>query len=74
MGSRRGVRCVKASVNSIPIQFMGTSLKFQSLGIVLDERHTNDMLKKVNFRLKNLSTFRYVLNENVKKGLVDALV
>jgi hypothetical protein len=28
----------------------------------------------VNFSLKHLSTFRYVLNENVKKGLVESLV
>jgi hypothetical protein len=35
---------------------------------------TNDIVKKVNFRLKHLSTFRYVLNDDVKKGLVDALV
>jgi hypothetical protein len=36
--------------------------------------HTNDIVKRVNFRLKQLSTFRFVLNEDVKKGLVDALV
>jgi hypothetical protein len=74
---------VKVYVNSNPIQFMGTSLEFQenvkSLGMVLDERltwtaHTNDIVKRVNFRLKHLSTFRYFLNEDVKKGLVDALV
>jgi hypothetical protein len=34
----------------------------------------NDIVKRVNFRLKHLSTFRYVLKEDVKKGLVDALV
>jgi hypothetical protein len=47
--------------------------------MVLHERltrtaHTNDIIKRLNFRLKYLSTFRYVLNEDVKKGLVDALV
>jgi hypothetical protein len=47
--------------------------------MVLDERltwtaHTNDIVKRVNFRLKHLSPFRYILNEDVKKGLVDALV
>jgi hypothetical protein len=62
---------------------MGTYLEFQeivrSLGMVLDERltwtvHTNDIVKRVNFRLKHLSTFQYVLNEHVKKRLVDVLV
>jgi hypothetical protein len=36
--------------------------------------HTNDIVKRVNFRLKHLSTCRCVLNEELKKGLVDALV
>jgi hypothetical protein len=36
--------------------------------------HTNDIIKRVNFGLKHLSTFTCVLNEDVKKGLVDALV
>jgi hypothetical protein len=74
---------VKAYVDGNPIRFMGTSLKFQgsvrSLGMVLDEgltwtAHTNDIVKRVNFRLKHLSTFRHVLKEGVKKKLVDALV
>jgi hypothetical protein len=74
MGTNREIRSVKANVNSKPIQFMGTSLEFQEivriLGMVLDERltwtvHTNDIVKRVNFRLKHLSTFRYVLNEHV---------
>jgi hypothetical protein len=52
---------------------------FMSLGMVLDEKltwtaHTNNIVKSVNFRLKQLSIFRYVLNQDVKKGLVDALV
>jgi hypothetical protein len=68
MGTSRGVRSVKAYVNSNPIQFMGTSLEFQesvrSLGMVLDEKltwtaHTNEIVKRVNFRLKHLSTFRF---------------
>jgi hypothetical protein len=71
---------VKAYVNSNLIQFMGTSLEFQesfrSLGMVLDERltwtaQTNDIVKRVNFRMKHLFTFRYVLNKDVEKGLVD---
>jgi hypothetical protein len=46
--------------------------------MVLDARltwtaHTNDLVKVVNFRPKHLSTFRYVLNEDLKR-LVDALV
>jgi hypothetical protein len=83
MRTNRGVRSVKIFVNSNTIQFMGTSLEFQesvrSLGLVLDERltwtaHTNDNVKRVNFRLKYISKFRSVLNEDVKKELVDALV
>jgi hypothetical protein len=83
MGTSKRVRTVKTYVNSNTIQFMGISFEFQecvrSLGMVLDERltwtaHTNDIIKTVNFRLKHLSTFRYVLNEDVKKGLVAALV
>jgi hypothetical protein len=47
--------------------------------MVLDERltwtgHANDIVKRFNFRLKHLSTFRCVLNQDVKKGLVDVLV
>jgi hypothetical protein len=36
----------------------------------LDERLTNDMVKRVDFRLKHLFTIRYVLNEDVKKGMM----
>jgi hypothetical protein len=36
--------------------------------------HTNDIVKRVSFRQKHPSTFRYVINEDSKKGLVDALV
>jgi hypothetical protein len=36
--------------------------------------HTNDIVKRVNLRLKHLSTFWCVLNEDLKKGLVNALV
>jgi hypothetical protein len=77
---KRGVRSVKAYINSNPIQFMGTSLEFQnslkSLGMVLDERltwttHTTDIVKRANFRLKHLSTFRCVLNEDVRKMLME---
>jgi hypothetical protein len=66
MGTSRGVRSEKAYVNSTPIQFMGTSLEFQesvrSLGMVLVERltwtaHTNDIVKRVNFRLKFFQHF-----------------
>jgi hypothetical protein len=66
-----------------PIHSMGTYLEFQesvrSLVIVLDERltwtaHMNDIVKRVNFRLKHLYTFRYFLNLDVKKGMVHALV
>jgi hypothetical protein len=88
MGTSRGVRSEKAYVNSNPIRvFMGTSLEFQesvrSLGMVLDERltwtaHTNDIVKRVNFRLiffPYFGIYIYIyLNEDVKKGLVDALV
>jgi hypothetical protein len=47
--------------------------------MILDERltwtaHTNEIVERVNFRLKHLSTFRCVLNKDVKKGLVDTLV
>jgi hypothetical protein len=47
--------------------------------MVLDERltwtgHANDIVKKFNFRLRHLYTFRCVLNQDVKKGLVDVLV
>jgi hypothetical protein len=62
---------------------MGTSLKFQenvrSLRMVLDEKltwtaHTNDIVKRVNFRVKHVSTFGYVLNEDVKKGLIKVYI
>jgi hypothetical protein len=46
--------------------------------LFLDERltwtaYTNDIVKGVNFRPKHLHTFRYVLNEDLKR-LVGALV
>jgi hypothetical protein len=34
----------------------------------------NDIVKRVNFRLKHLYTFRYFLNQDVKEGMVHALV
>jgi hypothetical protein len=70
----RGEKFVKAYVKSNPIQFMGSSLGFQksvrSLEMVLDERltwtvHANDIVKRINFRLKLLSTIQYVLNEDM---------
>jgi hypothetical protein len=83
MGTSRGVRSLKAYVNSSDPVYGNFSLKFQksarSLGIGFDEKltwkaHTNDIVDKVNFKLRHLSTFRCVLNEDAKKGLVDALV
>jgi hypothetical protein len=44
MGTSRGVRSVKAYVNSSPVLFKGTALEFQesvrNLGMFLDERLT----------------------------------
>jgi hypothetical protein len=73
----------KTKISDYPIKFIDKTLRFEenvrNLGAIIDENltwtaHTNDIVKKVHFKLKHLSTFRNVLNEDVKKNLVNSIV
>jgi hypothetical protein len=83
LGTKLRVTFIKNQIREYPIKFMDQTLQFEenvrNLGIIMDENltwtaHTNDVVKKVHFRLKNLSTFRHVLKEDIKNNLVKALI
>jgi Reverse transcriptase (RNA-dependent DNA polymerase) len=78
IGTKNRVAAVKSREDEHPIQFMNKTLKYEksvrNLGVIFDEvlkwtAHTNNIVKRVHFKLKHLSNFCNVLNENVKNTL-----
>jgi hypothetical protein len=83
LGTRQKVVEVKTKATMFPIKLLNTPLKFstsvRNLGVIFDENltwssHTSDIVKRTNFKLKQLSTFRREIDKNLKKKLVDSLV